>query len=200
MDGALALAGRYAAPRSASRASRRRPTTSSGGSSSSGSRTRSRLRGRRGVVTTAATPRSRSAGRGSRLSARADAIGGRAALCRPPAAARPARRDEASGSATAEPWHSRASTSRAGRARRRARRPERIRQDDAASCRRRARSARRRDVEVAGAPAGSGCPCRLGTRARRAGRLRRAHRRRARRARARLWRAGARRPPAPTCC
>ena len=69
---------------------RRERMTSSGGSSSSGSRTHLPLPGLRGAVTTVATPRSRSAGRASRLSARAeDALDGRAALCRSPGSPMP---------------------------------------------------------------------------------------------------------------
>ena len=88
MDGALALAGPYAGSRARLRerdgGDRRRHLV---GRRRRPSPTRSRSRGRPGAGTTAATPRSRSAGRGSRLSVRASASGGRAAVRRPPARA-----------------------------------------------------------------------------------------------------------------
>ena len=179
MDGALALAAgiRGSLARLRGRAGGR-PTTSSGGSSSSASPTRSRSRGRRGVGTRAAARRSRSAGRGSRLPARADANGGRAPRAAlPPATARPAaRRDRRPEALRQRRRPRRRRPRRPGGHDRRARRPERLRQDDAAPRRRRARRTRRRHDRgrgVAGRIAAR--PRCVGARSRRADRARRAH-------------------------
>ena len=157
---------------------------SSGGSSSWALPTQWPSPGPRGAATAVAAPRSRSAGRGSRLSVVAaeparPQMGGRPRAVLPSQPHRDRRRSSSEGVIEAVRCIGRARRRRPARRRgldRRARRAERLGEDDASSARRPGSSrSTPGSIVVAGAPAGSRAgSCAIGARAGRARGVRRA--------------------------